>query len=751
MLFLDDIHLAPVAESDNVWSLLRQLISERYVFPLTPSAGLRKFPWVPIRHMAYVVAKTSRHFQPRSTIMGTSSGAHDASNVVGAEEAWSDSEVGRAIRSRSLNSFVHLSMLPPTRNETLAILSRGLRAHFTETWAKPDILKLMDSVCGAALMAVESLGGVLRSSRPACAYAQMDLRKVAKIARSMCRVRGDQLRSKREAVVLFIHETKQIVCDSMMRQEDKLACHKQIAQVCAKVFTKENQVKSKRALQLLETAFLKDVQNIEYAYVTSAQAANLPRQSDLKNDDTLEPSMEGMAVEDIHGTAVAEHEEDQGPSAIRDSGAHEAFSSQAESASKSSQYAMIRGPDGAWLVELHDRIPFLNVEKQRQIESQSDEMQLLILDLLRKLPRPPSEHKDEHGVQVQRAHATSAASPRPSVDNNAAFEHIHPKDALVLVERQKGACALAVELATSSLDLSLLHMDELICESDRQKLVQLPWDSDGMQDVCRDVLVAICSHIAEHCGVENSPLVLMCPQQVAVPYLVVPLMNIMSHGHVLDHLVASRRAQIMAQIQQEVEYIADNIEEKKPLLDPPMRARVLLIRRIVKNFQLVLTLQSDFFMRLDWSGVYDNPMLDPSACGVLSLHAAAESIFKDCNFLFAAHRPSSNIDATEIVTASSGSHANAKHSFRTFASEAVVRSFEQCGFGSFDPKMKLVIADIVDWLISMTRDVLKFMSSNASDNVAGMRLEHFATRFIEEFARAFACKGNVIKACLAYV
>ena len=38
--------------------------------------------------------------------------------------------------------------------------------------------------------------------------------------------------------------------------------------------------------------------------------------------------MEGMAVEDIHGTAVAEHEEDQGPSAIRDSGAHEAFSSQ---------------------------------------------------------------------------------------------------------------------------------------------------------------------------------------------------------------------------------------------------------------------------------------------------------------------------------------------------------------------------------------------------------------------------------------
>ena len=807
MLFLDDIHLAPVAESENVWSLLRQLISERFVFPLAPSAGLRRFPWAPIRHMAYVVTKTLRPFQPRALTMGDISipaGSDAVNSAVGAEEAWSDSEVGRAIRSRSLTSFVHLTMLPPTRSETLAILSRGLRAHFFETCARPDILKLMDSICSATLMVVEALGGVLRSSRPQCAYAQMDLRKVVKIARAMCRVRGDQLRSKREAIVLFLHETRQSVCDALMRPDDKLACHKHIARVCAKVFSKEQDRKNKRAMMILEVNFLKDLQNCEYAYLTPAQAGKLPRQADQKDDLTIE-----ACVLDQAACAAAEREEDQSATAISVSDGAMQDISLAESARLGDQYAMIKGSDGAWLVELHHRIPFAGTANMMKLKSQSEEMQLLVLDLVRQLWSPSSDYDDEHGVQVLRDHATPPMSPTAAgqprataVESDAAFEHIHPKDALIMVEKQRGSCVEALKIAASSLKLKLLSMDEMIGESDRQKLASLPWDSDGMKVVSRDVLFAICSNIARHCGVENSNLVLVCPQQVALPDLIVPLMHIMLNGHVLDHLVASQKAQTMAEIQKELEHCADDFEAKKPLMDLPMRARKLLSRRMAKNFQLVLTLQSECFMHGDWTRVYDSPSLAASACAVLSLQAAAESLFKDCNFLYAAHESWSITANTAIAPASRYSNASGKQSLRDFASKTVVRSFEECGLwqDSSEPRMTLVMEDLVDWLISFPHCVLKSLSSHeaevfpeqkdrpksperkkptsrersslsspgtpqgnaslsdlpatnaasassggvpvSSHEFAGMGLEHFSQRFLEEFARIFEWKGK---------
>ena len=823
VLFLDDIHMAPVAESENVWSLLRQLISERFVFPLVPSAGLRRFPWAPIRHMAYVVTKTLRPFQPRALTMGDScvpAGSDAVNSAVGAEEAWSDLEVGRAIRSRSLTSFVHLTMLPPTRSETLAILSRGLRTHFSETCARPDILKLMDSICSATVMVLEALGGVLRSSRPACAYAQMDLRKVVKIARAMCRVRGDQLRSKREAIVLFLHETRQSVCDTLMRPDDRLTCQKHIARVCAKVFSKEQDRKNKRALMILEVNFLTDLQNCEYAYLTPAQAEKLPRQVDQKDDLTFDASLLKRSCEiDSFRTiscgigdgasAAAERAEDQSATTIRVSDGAMQDTSLAKSARQGDQYAMIKGSDGLWLVELYHRIPFAGTASMMKLKSLREEEQLLVLNLVRHLWNPPSDYDDEHGVQVLRDHAIPPISPTATgqlrataVESEAAFEHIHPKDALVMVEKQRGSSIEALKIAASSLKLNFLCMDEMIGESDRQKLASLPWDSDGMKVVSRDVLVAICSNIARHCGVENSNLVLVCPQQVALPDLIVPLMHIMLTGHVLDHLVASQKAQTMAEIQKELEHCEDNFEAKKPLMDLPMRARMLLSRRMAKNFQLVLILQSECFMHRDWTRVYDSPSLAASGCAVLSLQAATESLFKDCNFLYAAHESWSITANVAIAPASRDSNASGKQSLRDFASKAVVRSFEACGLrqDSSEPRMMLVMEDVVDWLISVPHCVLKSLSSHeaevvsqqkdrpkstetkkpinrerntlsspgmpqgnappsdlpatnaasassgglpvASHEFAGMGLEHFSQRFLEEFARIFEWKGK---------
>ena len=119
-------------------------------------------------------------------------------------QAWQDSDKGRCIKSRCLASFIHLNMLPPTRSETLSIVSRGLSANFSATSTSSEIRKLLQPLGNATLQVVEGLGPLLRPSRMSAVYAQMDLRKVVRIARRMCLVRRDALRIRLACVCVFV-------------------------------------------------------------------------------------------------------------------------------------------------------------------------------------------------------------------------------------------------------------------------------------------------------------------------------------------------------------------------------------------------------------------------------------------------------------------------------------------------------------------------------------------------------------------
>ena len=173
IMFIDDMHLAPMCESNNMWSFLRMLI-DQVVFPLAPVAGQRKFAWAPVKHKAYVVAMTSSY--------SGGEGARRARDLF--EHGFRDSstsaafQAAQSIKARCLTSFVHINMLTPARSDTLAILSTGLHSHFfRETCCSVQIMKALDPIALATVLVIESLGEVLRpTSRIACAYEQFDLR-----------------------------------------------------------------------------------------------------------------------------------------------------------------------------------------------------------------------------------------------------------------------------------------------------------------------------------------------------------------------------------------------------------------------------------------------------------------------------------------------------------------------------------------------------------------------------------------------
>jgi hypothetical protein len=270
VLFVDDVHLCQSKESDNVWALLRQLIVDQYLLPLTPAAGQRKFPWAPVRHMAFVVAATSRQVPKHSPAEGSGAegGAAEPHQLRGAmPQAWQESRIGLAIKERSLTSFIHLNMLPPTRVETFGILSRGLGEHFNSASCSSEIRKLTPALCNATLTVIEGLEPLLRPSRMSAMYAQLDLRKVILIGRRLCVARGDALRKRREAILLWLHESRNVVCSSMMVPADEQLCLRHIAATGSKIFIPHQDSKNRRALLALEAEFLRALENLEYAPV----------------------------------------------------------------------------------------------------------------------------------------------------------------------------------------------------------------------------------------------------------------------------------------------------------------------------------------------------------------------------------------------------------------------------------------------------------------------------------------------------
>ena len=696
VLFVDDVHLAPLQESDNVWSFMRQLIRDQCVYPRAPVAGQRKFPWAPIRHMAYVVAMTSRHLPPRSATFGDSAGGgimtgprapssaemgHDCTGGGRAEGAWeSNADVGRHIRSRCLTAFVHFNMLPPTRNETLGILARGLRAHYVGTDCSLETQKLLDPIASATLQVVESLGSVLRPSRMACLYSEMDLRKVIKIARRMCLVRGDALRSRREAILLWLHEARNAVADSLMSNSDEILCKRHIAVVCAKVFSKDQDRKNKRVMAILEAGFLKDVKEIQYAVLPPDFANKVPVQGEQGESD--------LGLDDFERT----------PSALR---AHKAWQEQQRSTEtarkwdQNHQYVMVKKTEGTWLLDLRTQV--LRVGDDLQAHSEEALVHILQIHRFLWTPTVNNVRVVQEGVDVERIDT----SPVSEVSSRAT-ESVKGKQALVLIEKQTGECSVSLRSACKLHSLDVLTLHELMTESERQIVSSsIPWDSDAMKCACVAVLATVSCRIAEICGVANSPLVLLCENSCVLPHLVLPLMQILVHGHVCEHLLAPMQAKVMAEIQEELKFDHD-LEVGSSFGDLALRARVLLYRRVVNNFLLAISVQTDCLLHLDWDRVYDSSPASTcaetsSSDALLRIQALAIPLFRD----------------SHVLSAPAGTkHSDAQQIRREIAAVAVADSFEACGLTRGAHKdVMWGTGDIVAYLASIPQIVMQTLDS----------------------------------------
>ena len=675
VFFLDDMHLASSSDSDNVWSMLRQLASDHFVLPLAPVSGLCKFPFINVQNMSYVVAMTSR-----PPLSGSELCKDSSSSLQG---KWSTSRSSHdSIRSRSLTFFVPLNILPPSSSDALAIISRGLMNHFVPTGCSEDIRKTLElivkSLASGTVQVVQGVGLVFPASSKARALATMDLRKMVTLARRLCVVQGNEVLNKNEVVHLFLHEAREILCDAVMMPADRDTCLRHIATVSTNIFSSERERRNKRGMAILETRFLKHLHTLQFAEVPtslylSAHASWKASEDDMNvsgwddaNASVPELFIAGvMQRKDIISKRLDSSQKQPSDDTKRSaSGANSSSPSLQSRSSKKSdlkkaspltmrlnafgersrKYVRIKQHD-KWLIDLMQVLQVSDEVSRKQLLAQSLATQLVILRVHRFLShwchQIGSIGSMQHGDQDQYAQANTCSS------NQLA------RKVLVVIEIESGASIVALSLAAMAHSMQKLVVDDIVCEADRRIIgSSQTWDSEALQTTCARVVAATCQRIASCCGLDDRPLMLVCKH--SCPHIALALMQVLMHGNVYDYMTQAHRTKMMADAlevltrQEGTDAVTCDVKMRTNLLpgsgDLVFRARMFMSRRVRKNLCLVFTVLSESLLERNWNAVPDSSAVDPrtkrAVCDcLLSLNSEAECIFKDCHYVIAQHPP----------------------------------------------------------------------------------------------------------------
>jgi hypothetical protein len=181
----------------------------------------------------------------------------------------------------------------------------------------------------------------------------------------MCLVRGDALRSKQDLVMLWLHEMRNAICNSLMSPSDLLLCRKHIAACWSRIFepqdsgasqrlSKENFIKAK-VPSIQDASILRDVQGIQFAAVPLHLAKSVFSQC-LLEEENLD--------DDEHQKEII--------------------------VKQGVQYIMVK-KGGPWLLDLKSKLfEMSNADDCKLLQVQSEQSLLLILDIHRFLAKIPA-------------------------------------------------------------------------------------------------------------------------------------------------------------------------------------------------------------------------------------------------------------------------------------------------------------------------------------------------------------------------